>query len=74
MTPKPIDAWKFWQKSREALDELQEVMEVCARYVSEAGTLKLPPHPVKRAKRALARFEENFTLIVREQKRKAEKR
>lgn len=66
-----LDAWGFWQKSREALDELQDVMQILAANVSSDIPLELPHHTVKRCKRALAKFQENFALLVREQKRKA---
>jgi hypothetical protein len=69
--PKPIDTWAFWQKSREALDELNDTMQILATNLNHDAALELPHHTVKHAKRALATFQENFSLIVREQKRKA---
>lgn len=71
MSPKPQDAWEFWQKSRQALDELNDVMQIFAANVAQEVPLELPAHTVKRAKRSLAKFQENFSLMVREQKRKA---
>jgi hypothetical protein len=71
MSPKPQDAWEFWQKSREALDALDDVMQVFAINIAQIEPLDLPPHIVKEAKRAVAKFQENFSLMVREQKRKA---
>lgn len=68
--PKPIDAWPFWQKSRAALDELNDTMQVFATYIANDSAIELPPHTVKHGKRALAKFQENFNLMVREQKRK----
>lgn len=45
-------------------------MQVLATNIAQAEPLDLPPHIVKEAKRAVAKFEENFSLMVREQKRK----
>jgi hypothetical protein len=71
MSPKPLDTWQFWQKSREALDALNDTIQIFATNLAQAEPLELPVHTVKEAKRALAKFQENFTLMVREQKRKA---
>jgi hypothetical protein len=72
VTAKPNDAWEFWQKSKTALDELNELLQVFATAIAQDDpSLQLPPHTVKQVKRALARFQENFILLVREQKRKA---
>lgn len=71
MTPKPIDTWGFWQKSKAALDELADVMQIFGTHIAQEGALELPPHTVHHAKRALGQFQENFSLLVREQKRKA---
>ncbi len=70
MSPKPRDSWAFWQKSQKALNELNDVMQVFATNIAQDQSLDLPPHIVKEAKRALAKFEENFNLMVREQRRK----
>jgi hypothetical protein len=69
--PKPIDTWAFWQKSREALDALDDTMHILAANLNHDPAIELPHHVVKQAKRALAKFQENFSLMVREQKRKA---
>jgi ABC-type branched-subunit amino acid transport system ATPase component len=69
---KSHDAWAFWRHSQTAINDLSDVMQQLATAVAQDDpTLQLPPHVVRQAKRALARFQENFTLLVREQKRKA---
>jgi hypothetical protein len=71
-TSKPHDAWVFWQRSQAAISDLNDVMQQLATAVAQDDpALQLPPHVVRAAKRAVARFQENFTLLVREQKRKA---
>lgn len=68
---KSMDAWGFWQRSRKALDDLNDVMQVCATNIAQDDPpIELPPHTVKHTRRAVAKFEENFALMVREQKRK----
>jgi hypothetical protein len=70
--PKPIDTWEFWRESRKALDDINDVMQIFATHIAQANPpLELPPHIVKNGKRALAKFQECFSLMVREQKRKA---
>lgn len=76
MTPrKTMDIWAFWQQSQLALDDLNELMQILAQYASQDDLdpplLEPPAHLVKQVKRAAAKFQENFTLMVREQKRKA---
>jgi ABC-type branched-subunit amino acid transport system ATPase component len=69
---KSNDTWAFWQRSQAALSDLSDLMQQLATAVAQDDpTLQLPPHVVREAKRAVARFQENFTLLVREQKRKA---
>lgn len=70
MTPKPNSAWKFWQQSQQALDELNSLMQQLASSVSAEPAIQPPPALVRQIKRNLADFQENFTLLVREQKRK----
>lgn len=72
MSPKVPDAWEFWRKSRKALDDLNDTMQIFATNIAQTDPpLELPPHTIKHAKEALAKFRENFALMVREQKRKA---
>jgi len=47
------------------------MMQLATAVAQDDPALQLPPHVVRAAKRAVARFQENFTLLVREQKRKA---
>jgi hypothetical protein len=71
MTKPRTDPWAFWQESKTALDELADALEIFSTHIAQNNSIELPPHTVKHAKRALAAFQENFTLMVREQKRKA---
>jgi hypothetical protein len=71
MTKPRTDPCAFWQQSKQALDELNDVMQVFATHIAQEDAIELPPHIVRQAKRAQAHFAENFTLMVREQKRKA---
>jgi sugar-specific transcriptional regulator TrmB len=64
--PKPIDVREFWQRSREALDELNDVMQIFATNLAQLERLELPPHTVKDGKRALAKFRQNFSRMIRE--------
>jgi hypothetical protein len=77
MTPgyqKPDPCWKFWQASQLALDNLNTAMQQIATVVSAEETTLLSPASVHEVKRNPARFQEQFTLLVREQKRKAARR
>lgn len=76
MTKRPantreIDAWEFWQRSKKALDELNDMMQVMASAITQDDpTLQLPHHVVKDVKRSIARFQENFSFLVHVQKKK----
>ena len=72
MSPKPADAYGFYDKAVQALNELCALMaEFQCAIAQEDPALQMPPHAVKEAKRALGHFQENFSCMVREQKRKA---
>jgi len=73
MTARDRDpAWGFWQKSREALDALNDAMQCMATAVAQDDpALQVPHHVVKDVRRNVNRFSENFSLLVREQKRKS---
>jgi UDP-N-acetylmuramoylalanine-D-glutamate ligase len=64
-------AWKFWQESKQALDELGELMQQLAGLIVASPAIQPPPILVRQIKRDMARFQEQFTLLIREQKRKA---
>jgi len=66
-------AWTFWQESQQALDELNGLMQQLAVVVSSDSSIYPPPALVRDVKRNLADFQEKFTLLVREQKRKADR-
>jgi hypothetical protein len=66
MSPKQMDAFEFWQRSRKALNELERLMNVCAGYVPHAV---IPRHAAKDIVHNIARFEENFRLLVHAQKK-----
>lgn len=70
MSPKPTDAWEFWQRSKKALDDLNDLMQVMATAISQDDpTLAVPHHAIKDVKRTLARFQENFSFLVHVQKK-----
>lgn len=67
-----MTAWEFWQRSKKALDELTELMQVMSTAISQDDpTLAVPHHVIKDVKRNIARFQENFSFLVHVQKRKA---
>jgi hypothetical protein len=70
----PDAAWKFWQESKQALDDLGDLMQQFASFVTVDPPIPPPPGIVRQIKRDLARFQEKFVLLVREQKRKADRR
>ena len=71
-TLKAGDSWAFWQRSKKALDELTDLMQVMGTAIAQDDpALQCPPHLVKEARKQTARFEENFRLLVHAQKRKA---
>lgn len=74
MTPpyqKTNAAWQFWQASRLALDNLNGAMQQIAAVVSAEEPIALSPLLIHAVKRNLGRFQEQFNLLAREQKRKA---
>jgi hypothetical protein len=72
VTPKPNDAWEFWQRSKKALDELNDLMQVMGTAVAQDDpTLQVPHQVIKDVKRNLQRFQESFSCLVHAQKRKA---
>jgi Fe2+ or Zn2+ uptake regulation protein len=68
---KLTDSWKCWQESRRALENLCVTMQQIATIVSADELITLPPAMVHEIKRNVSRFQEQFALLVREQKRKA---
>jgi hypothetical protein len=69
----PDVAWKFWQESKQALDELGDLMQQLATFITVDHPIPPPPGIVRQIKRDMAHFQEKFTLLVREQKRRAER-
>lgn len=69
----PDVAWKFWQESKQALDELGDLMQQLATSITVEPPIPPPPGIVRQIKRDMAHFQEKFTLLVREQKRRAER-
>jgi hypothetical protein len=66
----PVNAWECWQRSKAALDDLNDLMQVFGTHVAQEGSIELPHHTVRGANRALARFQENFLAMVYEQRQK----
>lgn len=67
---KTLDSWTFWQRSRKALDELNDLMQVMSTAISQDDpALQCPRHIVKDVRKQIARFEENFRLLVHAQKK-----
>jgi hypothetical protein len=66
MSPKQMDAFEFWQRSRKALDELQGLMNTCAGYVPHTP---IPRHVANDIAYTITRFKENFRLLVHAQKK-----
>jgi hypothetical protein len=65
------DSWKCWQNSRHALENLCVTIQQIATIISADELITLPPAMVHEIKRNVSRFQEQFALLVREQKRKA---
>jgi len=62
---------QFWQASQEALNNLNAAMQVLLEARASGRSIPFSPAEVHEVKRNLARFQEQFALLVREQKRKA---
>jgi hypothetical protein len=70
MTPQPNDAWQFWVRSKQALDELNDLMQVMGTAVAQDNpTVQLPHGAIKDVKRNLQRFQESFGCLVHAQKK-----
>jgi hypothetical protein len=70
VTPTPTDSWEFWQRSQRALDKLNATMQVMATAIAQDDpALQVPPHVAKDVRQAIARFEQNFELLVHAQKK-----
>jgi hypothetical protein len=70
MAIKPPDSWEFWRKSCKAVNDLNDAMQILAACVAQTEPIDLPPHIVIEVNRAIKLFQENFSRMVREQKRK----
>lgn len=66
------DSWEFWQRSQRALDKLNESMQLIATIASQERGITVHPNFAKDVRRATARFEHNFELLVHAQKKAAQ--
>ena len=72
MTTQENTAWRFWQEAQESLDKMSGLMQqACTRAAEEELPAEIYPVHVKEMRKAVARFQEKWNLLVREQKRKS---
>jgi len=64
-------AWAFWQAAKASIDGL---MQQLAPVVTQFPPVPVPPHIVKRIRKDVRRFDEKFSMLIHEQKRKAAKK
>jgi len=62
-------SWEFFQNSQLALENVNAVMQRLALVASASQPAQLSRADVHEVKRNVARFQEQFALLAREQKR-----
>lgn len=64
-------SWEFFQNAQLALENMNAVMQRLAAVVSADHPIQISPTDVHEVKRNVARFQEQFALLARKQKREA---
>lgn len=75
MSKSPLDdsGWEHWRKTQNCIDRISATMQQLVPIVSEYPPIPVPPRIVADIRKEIARFEERFSHLVHEQRRKAKK-